>query len=144
MSNQENDESWIAIDFDGTMAEYHGWVKWNSFGKPIPAMIERIKQWLSEGKEVRIFTARVGVRDSHIGVCKVSGEEFTTHQMRNALAMWCVEHIGVQLHATCVKDLHMTELWDDRAVGVQANTGLTLVEAAVAEYNALQGKAFQS
>lgn len=30
---------------------------WNH-GDPIPAMLERVKQWIAEGRDVRIFTAR--------------------------------------------------------------------------------------
>ena len=47
---------WIAVDFDGTLAQYDGTLK---LGKPIPAMCERVKNWVAEGYEVRIFTARV-------------------------------------------------------------------------------------
>jgi hypothetical protein len=36
---------------------------------------------------------------------------------------WCVEHIGVVLPVTNVKDFGMIELWDDRAVQVVPNTG---------------------
>lgn len=50
---------WIGVDLDGTIAEYHGWVSPTHIGAPIPKMVERVKVWLSEGKEVRIFTARV-------------------------------------------------------------------------------------
>lgn len=140
----KENEAWIGVDLDGTLAEYHGWTKWNEFGKPIPAMVERVREWLRKGTEVRIFTARVSVRDSDKHVCVKSGEEFTTFQMRNAISDYCVRHIGVPLHSTCVKDLHMIELWDDRAVQVVPNTGRSLAEERDAEYHARHGKAWQS
>lgn len=36
---------------------------------------------------------------------------------------WCLEHIGQELLITNVKDFGMYELWDDRAVTVEPNTG---------------------
>lgn len=46
---------WIGVDFDGTLAEYyedrHG-------GSPVPAMVERVRYWIRQGIEVRLFTAR--------------------------------------------------------------------------------------
>lgn len=43
---------WIGVDLDGTLAEYHGWDD-GRIGAPIPKMVQRVKQWLAEGKEVR-------------------------------------------------------------------------------------------
>ena len=50
---------WIGVDLDGTLAEYAGWVSEEHIGHPVPMMLERVKAWLAEGKDVRIFTARV-------------------------------------------------------------------------------------
>ena len=54
---------WIGVDLDGTLAEYNGWQGPANIGAPIPAMVERVKAWLEEGRDVRIFTARVGPRN---------------------------------------------------------------------------------
>lgn len=105
---------WIGVDLDGTLAHYEGWTG-GGIGKPIPAMVERVKAWLAGGTEVRIFTARV----AH----PIAG----THA---AIEAWCLEHIGEALPVTCQKDFSMIELWDDRAVRVVPNTGLTPDEAA--------------
>lgn len=136
-------DEWIGVDFDGTLAEYHGWSGWNQFGKPIPAMVERVKKWLEDGKEVRIFTARVGLVLGAVEKCKHTGQSFTNHMMIAAIQNWTEKHCGARLQVTCVKDWRMVELWDDRAVGVVANTGETLVDAALAEAVALRGKAFE-
>lgn len=124
-------QPWIGVDFDGTLVEYHGWAGWNSFGKPIPAMVERVRAWLDEGKDVRIFTARVGLVLGEVMKCRHTGQSFTNHMMVKEIQDWTEQHVGACLPVTCVKDLWMTELWDDRAVGMQINTGLTLVEAAL-------------
>jgi hypothetical protein len=102
---------WIAVDFDGTLAEYHGWAG-GHLGAPIPAMVDRVKLWLEEGKDVRIFTARV------------STPVLETRQAEvRAIEAWCEKHIGRVLPITNAKDYAMEELWDDRAVEVKTNTG---------------------
>ena len=49
---------WIGVDLDGTLAHYGGWVEPERIGQPIAPMVARIKEWLGQGIEVRIFTAR--------------------------------------------------------------------------------------
>lgn len=99
---------WIGVDLDGTLAEYHGWVGEDHIGAPVLDMVERVKEWRAEGRDVRVFTARVfGARP---GVVRVIED-------------WCLEHIGEALPVTCQKDYGMVELWDDRAVQIIPNTG---------------------
>jgi len=102
---------WIAVDLDGTLAEYHGWVAPDNIGKPIPAMVARVKAWLAEGKDVRIFTARGSIDEADRAIAYP------------AIERWCKEHIGYGLPITNVKDVGMVELWDDRAVQVASNVG---------------------
>jgi len=52
---------WIAVDLDGTLAEWDGWKGHQHIGKPIPLMVERVKRWLAMDIEVRIFTARASI-----------------------------------------------------------------------------------
>ncbi len=108
---------WIGVDLDGTLAEYHngptsGPIDLSSIGRPIPLMVGRVVRWLGEGKDVRIMTARI------------TGETYA-ERMRGSLAVraWCRQHIGQDLPITDRKDYQMIELWDDRAVAVQPNTG---------------------
>ena len=56
-------KGYIAVDLDGTLAFYDHWRGVEHVGEPIPAMVQRVRQWLSEGKDVRIFTARVSVQE---------------------------------------------------------------------------------
>ena len=102
---------WIGVDFDGTLAEYHGWAG-GHLGPPIPAMVDRVKLWLEEGKDVRIFTARVS-----------APVLFTRQAEVLMIEDWCEKHIGRVLPITNAKDYAMVELWDDRAVEVKTNTG---------------------
>jgi hypothetical protein len=143
MVKPQGPQGWIAVDLDGTLAIYHTWTKWNEFGAPIMPMVERIRAWLAEGKDVRIFTARVPLDDTEIQTCYKSGEKWTGVQMKHAIANYTEKYVGARLRSQCWKDLNCIEIWDDRAVGVEANTGRTLVDAAIAEANALRGKVFR-
>lgn len=112
---------WIGVDLDGTLAEYHGWVAADVIGAPIPAMAERVRLWIAEGKDVRIFTARGSIGEADRALAYP------------AIAAWCLLHFGKALPITNTKDLSMVELWDDRAVQVVRNVGRpvrTLVEHA--------------
>jgi hypothetical protein len=137
-------KGWIGVDMDGTLAHYDKWVGWNVFGEPIEPMAQRVKAWLAEGKDVRIFTARIAHDLSATQKCYVTSQSFTGHMMVHAIQEWCVKHVGARLPVTCVKDLHMVELWDDRCVQVVPNTGRTVAEEAEARYNAARGKVFNS
>lgn len=118
MSNQEN-KSYIGVDLDGTLAEYHGGLAITKIGKPIPKMVNRVKMWLKEGKKVKIFTARITPPFQE-------GENITDGL--EAIQNWCKEHIGQVLPITNIKDMYMLEYWDDRAIQVIPNTGMTVEE----------------
>lgn len=102
---------WIGVDLDGTLAHYKGW-DGGKIGPPVPAMLARVKAWLADGVEVRIFTARV----AH----DPDGDQ------KHRIFLWCEQHIGQRLRVTCCKDFAMIELYDDRCVQVEANTGRRL------------------
>jgi hypothetical protein len=100
---------WIAVDLDGTLAEYHGWSE--EIGKPVPLMMERLYKWLhTPGLKVKIFTARASLGEEHILVVK----------------QWLSKHALPDLEVTNVKDMFMIELWDDRAIQVIKNTGIAI------------------
>jgi hypothetical protein len=106
--------AWIAVDLDGTLAEYHGW-NGGAIGSPVPAMVARVKHWLRQGRDVRIFTARISLRNG------ITEEERDAQHA--VIEAWCQEHLGEILPITCEKDYGMVELWDDRCVQVEQNTG---------------------
>lgn len=111
------EEGWIGVDLDGTLAEYHGWS--DDIGAPITAMVDRVKAWLAEGRDVRIMTARgTGVNSQH------------NYAQRKKIRQWCEANLGQALVITHSKDQHMEALYDDRAVGVEKNTGRLMVHVA--------------
>lgn len=109
-------KGWIGVDFDGTLAHYEGWKGPEHLGEPVPAMVNRVKDWLEQGITVRVFTARV----SHDGTAERQQQAAVSTLLIQA---WCLKHIGSVLPITNEKDYQMWELWDDRAVQVVKNTG---------------------
>jgi hypothetical protein len=116
-------------------------------------MVDRVRQWLGEGKEVRIVTARVGLpvcvvdgRNIYDNMadnsCRVTNTKFSDAMMVSAIQTHLVCHGLPALRVQCYKDLNMIELWDDRAVQVVPNTGRTLAEEHEARYNAQRGKVY--
>ncbi len=101
---------WIGVDLDGTLAHYDGWRGPDYIGDPIPAMLDRVRAWLAEGKQVKLFTARASV-PAYIP----------------PVAAWLRKHDVGALEITCVKDFAMIELWDDRCVQVIPNTGVPVL-----------------
>lgn len=99
---------WIGVDLDGCLAfdENRGP---DYIGEPIPQMLKRVKDWISIGVEVRIFTARCSVPEQLAPVQD-----------------WLDKHGIGELKITNVKDYGLIQLWDDRAVQVIHNTGKTV------------------
>lgn len=119
---------WIGVDLDGTLAHYEGWRGPEHIGEPIPAMVTRVKEWLAEGREVRIFTGRIAPAvlqgfETHGGTRPSDQDLLDARQSVAAIGEWSEKHLGRRLPVTCVKDFDMIELWDDRAVQVEKNTG---------------------
>ena len=102
----DDDEGWIGVDLDGTLAKHTGWKGITHIGDPIPAMVARVRRWVGRGKKVKIFTARA------------DDEKAVT-----AIKKWLKKHELPDLEVTNLKDQKMIEFWDDRAVQVQKNTG---------------------
>ena len=113
--NYDNNK-WKGVDLDGTLAEYDGWKGKENIGRVIPKMLDRIKAWDEAGIKVKIFTARAADPES-VPFIKT----------------WLEENGIGQLEITNVKDMFMEELWDDRAVQVLENTGMS-----IAEYHGLE------
>jgi hypothetical protein len=108
-------QGWIGVDLDGTLARGHA----ERIGPPVDVMVERVKRWLADGYEVRVFTARMSERDPK-----------DREAQARMIWEWTREHVGTPLTATCCKDYSTIEIWDDRARQVETNTGVESVEAA--------------
>jgi hypothetical protein len=95
---------WIGVDLDGTLAHYDHYRGDEHVGPPVEEMTKRVRKWVDEGRDVRLFTAR---------------------KPHPAIRKWMKEHLGVVLKITNTKDSHMQVLYDDRAVQVKRNEGTT-------------------
>ena len=115
-------DSYIGVDLDGTLA-YHG-ETWDgvSIHAPVPLMLNRVKYWLDQGKNVRIITARLAPTESPERL----------EEQAALIKEWCLEHLGQEIPAQSYKCHRMTELWDDRAVQVFRDTGIPLAYLAKA------------
>jgi DNA ligase D-like protein (predicted 3'-phosphoesterase) len=120
-ADAEKDKEWIGVDLDGTLAKYEKWEGPGAIGNPIDKMVKRVRRWLAEGKTVKIFTARM------------AGDDGTA---RRAIRKWCKDHIGQELEVTNRKDPHCVQIWDDRAVSVEKNTGTKKAEESSDEKEA--------
>jgi histidinol phosphatase-like enzyme len=135
--------SWIAIDLDGTLAQYAGWMGCDSIGSPVPAMVDRIKHYQDKGLEIRIFTARAGVYEHYTYAMDQGWFNGHNHdhyadiildlymQTIKPIEDWCETHFGQRFTVTAMKDMEMLELWDDRAIRVEMNTGQIVVGVPV-------------
>lgn len=103
-NTRESGGGWIGVDLDGTLAHYDHYRGENHVGAPVDAMVKRVRKWVDEGRDVRLFTAR---------------------KPHPAIRRWMKEHLGVVLPITNTKDPHMQCLYDDRVVQVKRNAGET-------------------
>lgn len=100
---------WIGVDLDGTLAFYDHWRGAENIGDPIPAMLKRVRGWLEQGETVKILTARAA-----------------DEEQKKYVREW-LDNLNLQdIEITDKKDFSMIELWDDRCVTVEKNTGKIL------------------
>ena len=109
-----SERGWIGVDLDGTLAHYERWPGNDTIiGAPVKPMVDRVKVWLDKGLNVKIFTARA--------FSLQTGEPLW--HVHAAITAWSIQHIGFSLPITNRKDSLMIELWDDRCIAVEPNTG---------------------
>lgn len=102
-------DGWIGVDLDGTLAEYNTGDGVETIGKPIVPMMERVKNWLACGCTVKIMTARAD-----------------REEQQKIVKAWLEEHGIGGLEVVNRKNFEMVQLWDDRVVVVEHNTGRIL------------------
>lgn len=112
-------KGWVGVDLDGTLAKYTGQLY--DVGEPIPGMVERVKQMIADGKDVRIMTARVAPVPGKFGF---GGDLAFIAAQQRLISLWCQQNLGKVLPITASKDFQMVELWDDLARRVIYNTGV--------------------
>ena len=102
-------QGWIGVDLDGTLAEYDARRGMEHIGRIVVPMLERVQAWVAAGIEVRIFTARA-----------------TDRVLKQLIKPWLREHNLPDFVVTNQKDRFLLQLWDDRAIQVEMNTGRVL------------------
>ena len=107
---------WIGVDLDGTLAHHTRHKGLSFIGKPIDRMARRVRRWHNAGKRVKIFTARA-------------------HDPKAAsyIKKWLKDNGLPDLEITNVKDPGMIRMWDDRAVPMVKNKGVTHQDGRIAE-----------
>lgn len=118
-----NRRGWVGVDLDGTLAEYNGWVGPHHIGNPIGRMVDRVVQWIKEGREVRVVTARVSPIKADSQECRETIRAWLRVNVYPKCPVWFNEPQQMELVITHEKDHCMVELWDDRCVQVIPNTG---------------------
>lgn len=116
LKGKVDDQAWIGVDLDGTLAVFTEWKGITSIGDPLPKMVKRVKDWIAKGIQVKILTARVSepsVKENGTTVAKVS----------EAIQRWTEKHIGIKLPVVSQKDQHMLFFVDDSCVQIKHNDG---------------------
>lgn len=98
---------WIGVDLDGTLVHFNGWRGFEHVGKPVPAMLKRVREWLDKGYRVKIVTARAAHPEGIPPVRK-----------------WLKKQGLEQMEVTNCIDNDLIELWDDRGVQILTNKGI--------------------
>lgn len=106
---------WIGFDLDGTLAEHGKYKGPEHIGTMIQRMKEILLECLRQRFRVKIMTARMSHAD-------------TRDESRTIIQDWLEANGLPRLEVTCKKDYKMIRLYDDRAVQVIPNTGVTLEE----------------
>lgn len=105
----------IALDLDGTLCSYDRFRGIDHIGVPIPAMLEKLDELVSQGHDVEIFTARVSPSEDGFDGDPIEAEK----HIREFLKL--IGHPDLVI--TCIKKKKFDEFWDDRAIQVVKNTG---------------------
>ncbi|MDR2512351.1 MAG: hypothetical protein LBD01_00895 [Puniceicoccales bacterium] len=106
--------SWIGVDLDGTLAYGGKWQGIKHIGNPVPLMLARVKFWIKNGLQVKIFTARAA-----------------NPEAIRPIKEWLTKHGLPELEITNIKDFDMIEYWDDRAIQVVRNTGRPFLSPSI-------------
>ncbi|OGR24402.1 MAG: hypothetical protein A2139_02910 [Desulfobacca sp. RBG_16_60_12] len=121
-------ESWVGVDLDKTLAVYKEGYGLTPIGEAIPKALRLVKELLKVGFRVKIVTARVA--DGEYPALIAS--------QRELIQKWLKKNGLPALEITGSKDFKMSFLIDDRAIRVEANTG-EMCEGCKEAFNGLSG-----
>jgi len=134
LASRPEDGGWVGVDLDGVLVE------WDpkylpGLGPPIPSGIALVYRLLNEGREIRIFTARVQANQDEPAwraeaqrLIGTSDALLWVRDQRDRIDVFCREHFGAPLRITAAKDWKMITCYDDRCVQMVPNTGRSLEE----------------
>jgi len=121
-NNSMDNKAVVAVDLDGTLAhDYEGEFHPDKIGKPVPKMMNRVKTWIADGIEVRIFTARAQHPENIEPIRK-----------------WLKQNGLPDLLITNQKTMDIDVIWDDKARQVVPNTGNEITESHSTAFSLLR------
>lgn len=154
----ETGKGWYGFDLDGTLAKYDGWKGIDHIGEPVKPMVDLIKRMHSEGKVVKIMTARIAPRlcgETHAQGCRcghceeeagkppILQEQYLVELSKDGMTVkrrasdyirdWCADNIGFIPEIVYQKDHLMLELYDDRVKQVVPNEGWLVEDIAMSK-----------
>lgn len=103
-----------AVDLDGTLAYEQDPYDPDKIGPPIAKMVMRVMKWLKAGERVVILTARMNSAVHSPGRLRKN---------RKLIEEYCKTFIGRKLPVTSEKHPMFTDIWDNRNITVETNTG---------------------
>lgn len=131
-------QGWYGFDLDGTLAVYDGWHGIDHIGAPVAKTVRLMKRMHEDGLRVKILTARVSPRsdvemklnpylENHWCIespndmpWAMNFEHWTALEF---IQDWCWKVLGFVPEITHEKDYLMLNLFDDRVVQVEPNSG---------------------
>ena len=116
---QQGKQRAIAVDFDGTLVIE---VPPPAIGKPVEEMVKKVKDELAQGTQVFIFSARVNP-DGHNYEAALAATEAVL-----IIADFCREQFNMLLPITHEKLSIYDAIYDDKAIQIIKNTGVSLDE----------------
>lgn len=100
-----------AVDLDGTLAYDESHMGGDHIGTPVPPMLKQVQQWLDDGIEVWIFTARLSDAEDRSATV-------------TAIQDWLEQHGLPRLKVTNRKSFRIKAYFDDRAYHVLHDQGV--------------------
>lgn len=133
-------QGWYGFDLDGTLAVYDRWRGIDHIGAPVVKTVRLMKRMHADGLRVKILTARVSPRSNPETKPNPYLENNWCIQDPDAMPWalrdrwtplefiqeWCHGVLGFVPEITHEKDYLMLNLFDDRVVQVEPNTGWVL------------------
>lgn len=117
-------KGYVAFDFDKTIAVRNSGDSIFKAGAPIRAMVDLMKKYLSEGRKVKVLTARKGELQQRPVVKFLKDNGFPPLEVINC------------------KDSNLDILYDDKCIQVELNTGELTIDKYKKALNSLLGLLF--